>query len=250
MLTIRPGQLHAFEAEALAQFAARNVVRLAARYGPWCSAIGRAALRSAVNHGIARAEAYGVIEDATIERWLDLCVLLGCGFADDPLLPWASRELAASAHDCDARVQRVYDLAEDWLQRTAGSAGEHTEGALQRVVDRPAQWWTARDDADVLARVAEIDPIKYDALAREGLLPRLVERARSIAVDAEMADARGLAIVGVATFMLGSGFPTDPQLPWVTTAWNAPPPARAESLLREAKALATRVLRGVDREVV
>ncbi|MDD5033743.1 MAG: hypothetical protein PHE55_03215 [Methylococcaceae bacterium] len=90
-----------------------------------CQYIGEQRVQNLIPRGVRSARAYGIATERGIILFTLLMFVLGNGFADDPLLPWASATLSDQrvANEID-RVDRLYAEGVGFLKRWWDSAPE------------------------------------------------------------------------------------------------------------------------------
>jgi hypothetical protein len=251
VLVIRRSQLEVLEEAARRKLEDRVLDGLAEPFDRQLALLGRERMRAVVRLGVARAAAHDVTADRLVLSYVALMLMLGAFFDEDPQVPWAGEELAAPATSAAARLDRVYGAAMDHLDRVAGPENEHLVRALFRVRDF---------DLGSLAAVAPARRVEAITAAFSGLYPEKAEAqgpdatreaiARGVAVAADH-DLRGLgaALCGGLSFMMGTGFAADPQVPWVASILALPAGAeeKTAALHREVMAFVDFGLSGAPR---
>ncbi|XXF75398.1 hypothetical protein P2318_20265 [Myxococcaceae bacterium GXIMD 01537] len=147
-------------------------------------------------------------------RYLELMVLLGFGFDDDPQLPWARRSL----HDADQGEELMAGLWKDavgYMQKVAGLKGRAYRKALLRaralsssVLVTPT-WTEASDGASLLKAVY---PEKFATIEdrQEDFFEVALRHCR-----AHDEKEKGVVpLYQVLMLLLGSDFARDPRYPW------------------------------------
>jgi hypothetical protein len=98
---------------------------LGALYPEKAHELGTHGMHALVLRGRERAQAHGMADRLGVAVCAGLIFMLGTGFDDDPLHPWAKRILAAAD---DGRPQRLHEQAISFL-RQVGLAADADEGA-------------------------------------------------------------------------------------------------------------------------
>jgi len=224
-------------AQVFADEMATHLATLAPRHA---QAMGPEALRAFVRAAIERADAFGVIERETTRVWLELSMLWGIGFADDPGYAFVRRWLDDPVLPELQRIRMLHRAANAYCRAACGADGAAFKAALARLV-------AARPPADLV-----VDPY---GLA--GLLERIwPERAEQIGGPAlsmiafqsvEVARALGADDGGIGraaaaglVFMLGTDCLQDPQYTWFFSRLptDGTRVERARALLNRAQAYA------------
>src|SRR6185503_8352236 len=113
---IHSAQMDAFRQAAEAAFEDRMVAHFQGELPEPCALAGEAGLRSAIRLGLERARGYGLGGEASVCSFITVMFLLGSGFDDDPLLPWASSILRAAAREPeDITVIRLREVTLAYL---------------------------------------------------------------------------------------------------------------------------------------
>ena len=109
MLTIRKEQMAVFREPALNDYAKRMVVHLNETFPEKCEALGDAKIRETVKYGIQRSASYGITTEGDVRRYIDLMVMFGPDFDQDPELPWAGSILGNQAIiNPTTKINRLY----------------------------------------------------------------------------------------------------------------------------------------------
>lgn len=124
MLTIRKEQMAVFREPAINDYVKRTVVHLNERFREQCEALGEAKVRETVKYGVQRSASYGVTTEGDVRRYIDLMLMFGPDFDQDPELPWAASILNNKALiNPTTKVDRIYQEVKEQ---------EELEGASDR----------------------------------------------------------------------------------------------------------------------
>ncbi|MEM9456238.1 MAG: hypothetical protein AAGF11_18800 [Myxococcota bacterium] len=197
-------------------------------------------MRRVLDLAVERAAAHGLDDGNSVARYVGLVLTFGCGFDEDPLLPWAHESLQASVgQPPPARVGALYEAATPYLRRVAGGRGEHFRRALVRIRREPfTHYEMAAAEATTRGQelLAAIYPAKAAELAdRE--LQMLLARAKAVASEGRLAVPAGTLVTAALMLLLGSSFHRDPLYPWATEAFAldlSDPLAKARTLHERA----------------
>jgi len=125
MLSIRKEQMAVFREPAIDDFVKRVVVHLNKCFSAKCETVGELKLRQMVKYGIQRAASYLISSERDVCKYIDLMVVFGSDFDQDPKLPWASSILNNQAIiNPTTKVQRLYKaVKKQEKQKNTGGAG-------------------------------------------------------------------------------------------------------------------------------
>ena len=107
MIRIRPEQVDVLELGIMADFEDLAVGHLREHFAPEIEAMDEATLRRFIGSAVERARAHGAEDAIGYGLYLDVMVMFGEGFEDDPALPWAKKILADTA-DRPGNVRMKY----------------------------------------------------------------------------------------------------------------------------------------------
>lgn len=109
MLTIRKEQLAVFREPAINDYMKRTVIHLNERFPEKCEALGEAKVQETVKYGIQRSASYGITTEGDVRRYIDLMLMFGPDFDQNPGLPWAASILNNKAlMNPTTKVNRLY----------------------------------------------------------------------------------------------------------------------------------------------
>lgn len=245
MLKIRNEQMTAFEQAALKNFEDRTIEHLREYFPKHCEVFGEANLRQIIQLGLKRSQSYGVVAERGVRVYIDLMLLLGSGFAEDPQLPWASEILKdETIADESVRIDRLYEKAMSYLDHVSGVNNEHIDEAQRRLSQQSVETFSESpiaDTSDFAARLQtqlkEVFPEKCKYIG-DTSIGRLIALAQHSAEKYRIKSERGVAVLTTLMFMLGSGVDADSQVPWVAAVLNdesiADEKTRVERLYKDA----------------
>jgi hypothetical protein len=108
LLEIEPRLLRAFVQSARVNWIIEHLHEF---FSAECRAVGRAGVRSLVEHASQRAEAHGFTTDAEICQYVQIALVLGQHFDQDPELPWARAILEPRPADPDIAIYELHQAA-------------------------------------------------------------------------------------------------------------------------------------------
>jgi len=244
VLTIRQEQMTAFEDAAMAGFEDAMVAHVQEHFPEHYEILGEPAVRKTIRLGIDRGAVHGFITEHDLCLFISLMFFLGSAFDEDPQLPWAADTLDDVAlRDPAEQSETLFDRAVDYIVAVAGEEGEHVRRAMASLREQPPlerfQPPTGNFESRAIHVLHALWPEKCTRLG-DDVLDVLVTAAVERARHHELRGDRGPALCLVLMFMLGAGFDTDPQFPWIeqTLAERAPAPqdTRVDRLYEQSMA--------------
>lgn len=109
-LQIREAQLDALAARSRGDFVTRALAHLRRFFPAQCDALGEAKTRELLALGVARATRHGFVTEVEVCKYLNLMFSFGRDFDTQQI--WARTLLRASRPGEDARMERLYGLAQ------------------------------------------------------------------------------------------------------------------------------------------
>lgn len=237
MLVIRHDQLAALQGPAVSQFEADMLAHLGLHYPIDKLLLGDDGLRAVVRGGLQKAMAAGFTQSEDLARFVTLSLVLGIGFSDDPLLPWASRIVAQGAGR-PGTGERLTEEAAVYLELTNGADGRAALVAMLRAVSLDFATATATDasadpDASLWQLLRHLWPRKHRRVQPAQRAAFLTSAKTTAAADG-MDTAGSVRLHSILSFLLGIQFSRDPALPWAQAALaataGAPGDVRARAL--------------------
>lgn len=216
MIRFGVAQSAVFGQDARERFMAEMVAHCR-EYSPHlCKTLDAAGLAAAVRRAVERAEADGWSLRGPVRLYVDLSLLFGSGFADDPQYPGA--RALAHAGDELARSEALHAWACEYLRRVGGPDNAYTRASLARLAAADESTLTVGADrfgADVLQLLKTMHPEKYAYTGDAPLLALIAaadERARSVH---GFRSARAVLVLAVLMFAFGHECDRDPLYPWI-----------------------------------
>jgi hypothetical protein len=224
-MIIRSQQVESFEDAATRRFENRTLEHLKQFAPRHVQIMGDSGTRRFMNHAIERASSYGLSTEHDLWLYMDLMILLGSAFDEDPQLPWARTTLDdPSAGDASGRLHRLQDKALAYLNRVAGPNNEYVDAAAARMLENQDSLVPNADGAAFvpgLARtIQHVYPEKAAYLGDDGV-HQLVNGAIRAAQARGIATRAGVTIASVLQLMLGTGVFEDLQFPWVSAVLDS-----------------------------
>ena len=224
--------MKAFEAAAAKGFQDSMVEHVGEFFPKHLAVLGEPAIREVVSLGIDRGSIYGFVTEHDLCLYIDLMLLLGSLYDEDPQYPWVEAILNDKGiADNAGRAERLYDEAMAFLDAAAGEEGEHLTRALVALRKTPLKeaWQPGPGTLEdrVLAQLRALWPQKCERVGA-GPLGLMIARGVEAAGGFHVSHEFGALVYVVLMFFLGSGFGADPQHRWAQAVLNdASPAARA-----------------------
>lgn len=219
MLSIRKEQYEELGKVTFRQFEEEMAEHLKKYFPKYCEIYGEPLIRKVIRSGAERAEVYGFITKRDTPLFIDLMLLLGSHFDEDPQYPWAADILnSKSLQNPMDKADTLYDKAVEFLDKAAGKENEYLGRALLRLRDIPLDRFAPQPVPNPKQRTAaflqEIWPQKYNVLGG-ALINRLLDGGIQLAREHRMPSEQAVAVITTLKFLLGGGFHQDLQFPWV-----------------------------------
>ncbi len=227
-----------------------EMVAHAAAFSPRLAGVlGPQGLRSAVAAAIARARGFRLTCRGPLRTCVELSLLCGSGFADDPQYP----ELGATLRLPDGEMQRadrLYRLIVDYQSAVSGPRARNLHRALEAMLEfcrTPPHLEDRSLRMDMIAAHGRIYPEK-SAYLGEARLAALVDRAEQEAAIHGFTAPRARALMACLMFGFGHECAADPLYPWIGATLAderiVSVEARASRLERKAVTWLERVVEG------
>jgi hypothetical protein len=215
MLLIRQQQMDVFRAQPRLRFEAAMATYLR-RYFPFEAA--NADLERWVGVGLDRTACAGFLTAQESALYLALMAMLGSGFEQDSLIPWAGEINSAPNEPSIDRITRVYEKTISFLDATGGPKCAWLVRAKLRVRKQDVSVLDEGVHPGVLAgKVRELLTGLYPQKAAV-IGDRAMKDLASVAIERTRArgamTARAAMIQAIHMFFLGSAYDRDPCYPW------------------------------------
>lgn len=213
--------------------------------------LDEAQLREGIRVGIERAADYGLSVRATAQ-FITWMFLLGSDFDRDPALGRLTPLLREPPHwSPEQRCEHFSEQALAFLDLAEGPDNEYLDAALARVRNTPFEALLPDRDQPaedyVVERLCVAHPERCAAVGNDALR-QLCQHGTGRAETLGLRDSRSLALYCGVMLLAGSGFETDPLLPWGRTLLSGararPPAGQAERLHSSIVALVTALTGG------
>jgi|RhiMethySRZTD1v2_1073278.scaffolds.fasta_scaffold399678_2 hypothetical protein len=216
--SIRKEQIAVFEQAGSPEFALRMEEHILEAFPKHSDFLGREGIREIVCYGVEQGRGLRFVTQSSVCLFIDLTLLLGREFYNDPQLLWA-REIIEDDELFPgelSRAQRLHAMAIEYLDSVSGPDNEFIDEAQKRISSEELTISTGSRDLfirEISVRLERIWPEKFNNLnetARMELIRLGVQKAIAYNIGSEPG---ALFCIGMM-FMLGSGFDKDPMFRW------------------------------------
>ncbi|MDI1446967.1 hypothetical protein [Polyangium sp. 6x1] len=246
---IRQDQFEVLERDVGIAELQRDVIRRLGERSPGCFAIvPERAIAAVARLGATRAARHGLTRLGPVRLFVEMMILFGCAFDDDPLFPWAGAALAEAHPTQTTKADRLHDAMMEYLRATAGIDQQRTLAAMRRfepIATRALSMDVAPEaiHAVLLQETRALFPERLAYLGPEG-------EAKAAHAWAALAEARGITGGGAVVHallacLLGHGFVEDPLFAWADTRLRG---GDVQAIVSEAGLYCERVLRFMHEE--
>lgn len=216
-LKISKAQKTMFRAIAVRKFEQTMIVHLQSLAPEHTKAMGEESLLLFIHSARKEALSFGIKQKETTRIWLELSMLWGIDFPNDPQFSFA-RKILDQERDELLRMRSLHRKAQAFILSSNGSGPNYFQNALKRAAlldfsDKLHK--TASNDTEISQFLATLWPEKHKAVGSADML-RLVEASHIRATSHQLDAGAGPIIYSILAFFIGVGCITDPQFPWLT----------------------------------
>lgn len=237
MLEIRNEQMKSFAQAALHQFEDEMLVHLGGFSPPLVKTLSDSQLRAVVRLGISQAQQYGFTLRGPVRFYLELMLLFGSYFDNDPQYAWAHEILSDTEGGSEMqRAERLYEKTLDYRREVGGPDDEYAIKALRNISWFAGQPLSIAPDNFIAALERElmlIYPQKAQYIG-EAALRALIQKGIEGAQRQRFSSVRSVVLVCVLMLAFGHGCGADPLYPWIKRTLE-------DETLREPEAKAQRL---------
>lgn len=243
MLKISQAQVDSLGAISAREFEQSVATHLKALAPAHTGTMGEEALSEFILTARERALSFGITQKETTRVWLELSMLWGIDFPDDPQFSFA-KAILEQEHGELLRMRRLHRQALEFIFLTNGETLNYHHDALHRVASQDLGDQLHREHADDSKIASYLDflwPEKCDA-AGSAAMVELVVACRANAVAHNLDVGAGPIILAVLSLFTGVGCLEDPQYPWIARSLVSPGLKGVEHLYRRSHAYLKAVL--------
>jgi len=165
---------------------------------------------------IRNAAASGFRGQKEVFYYLSISCMLGCAFAKDPQLPWVYGLVKNLEVAPLTRIENLWTTVLAYSRDVAGEDNEILVAALQRARTAGLESLPDQSGSGLLTLLQRIYPEKY-AYQGEANLNQVMKHAAKVAQTFHLDTGKGIALLTLLMFFLGSEVYQDPLYPWIKT---------------------------------
>jgi len=219
------------------------------QYPKQCRILGDAELKSFCDECVTKAYKYGASNYGELRSYTALAWVLGSGFDDDPLLPWA-QEILESEELFENKIEDMTNRVHDVYYFATLKKLQEYQDALNRLLGldfSDIKKFTSY--VDVVRTLEYIYPQRVEALGGRDLLKeRLKVACYEKTIRYNIDHPIGIFVYASLVFFLGHKVDDDPLFGWAKKYLNDDEPRMAHKLDRLVKVIEKRV-RNMHREI-
>lgn len=183
-----------------------------------CRTVGREAMLPIVDGWVLQSVAQGFDKEGQVQLMVELGLLFGSGFRDDPQLPWlqsvwSDPSLVYPRHKADALHRRC----NVYLNEVYGPDNAHVLSALQALVStegRMARFESGDLDSGLVETLHALHPQKLVCVGQPAMRA-LIASARAQALRHGMSSPRATGLLLILMSAFGHRCTSDPLYPWI-----------------------------------
>lgn len=225
MLIIRKEQITAFERIDPPGFEREMAMHIREHFPKHVDVLGEETILKVIRQGCERAKERGFTTRHEVCLFIDMSIILGHGFHNDPQLPWAKEILNdASSSDPTARIERLYDVTMEYLDQVVGKDEMFPVRPLRRMLEYPMQQMELKLAGGVQQGIFHVFqnlwPEKFSYVGQEALA-QMCREGLDCAKGYGFSSKQAVGLYLILMFLLGHRFDTDPQYQILSEALNA-----------------------------
>jgi hypothetical protein len=253
-MIIRAKQIDTFRTTSQRSFEDQMILHLSSFSPPLFKATGEAQMREAIRLGMSKAEAYGFDRRGPVQLYLEMMLLFGSHFDNDPQYEWSAEILNDREAGTEMeRAEMLYKRTMHYRESVAGPEDKFTLQALRNIriwADQPLPLSRDKFIPSMLEEIQRVYPQKADYVGRDAL-ETLIHHGGKEALAYGFATARAVALMIILMLAFGHGCGSDPLYPWIARTLNdeaiTDPAARAKRLENKALTWLDHVLAYFDK---
>ncbi len=218
MMRIRAKQVQVFREEARRKFVESMTEHAFAFQPQLCGTLGREAVRPIIARWVEQADAIGFDERGQAKLFVELALLFGSGFLDDPQLPWVHNTLAdPSLIYPREKAQALHERANDYMAAVHGPDNVHLLASLRSLAlteGHRALFENGHLEHALLDFFDDHHPQKL-RYAGEAAMRALIARGRDEAARFDLTSPHDIGLLVVLMWAFGHRCTDDPLYPWI-----------------------------------
>ncbi len=187
-----------------------------------CQVLENDQLHVAVRNAMSRAANHGFTNRGPIRLFIEMMLLFGTGFDNDPQYP-RFMQILAGENDQMIRADQLYNEVVQYQKEVSGDNGVNTMKAYRRLLSLSSRTMHFSEDSfqpDMIHGMAEVFPEKASYLGVNAL-GNLIRKGTGIAAGAGIPMGRGHALLVWLMYMMGHECCSDPLYPWISATLNS-----------------------------
>jgi len=223
MLTIRKEQIDVFKDISTKNFEKTLVLHVQEVVPEIAKIAGEYNVRRIVQYGMQQALNYGFSYQGTVRFYIDLMLLLGYGFHDDPQFPWASKILNSSdSRGQMFRAKQLFVFLNDYLDTVYGKENIYLIEAINQFKDFNmvgSEHYHNNSHQKLLDKINFIYPQKFEYLGNQSLL-EVIKKSKQVTFSLSFLNESSFIIIAILMFSFGHKVLEDPLYSWTYTSLN------------------------------
>jgi hypothetical protein len=209
----------AFENQALLNYI-DELVEHCHEFAPnLATALGEKRLKTALQLGIKKAETQGFTQRGTVRFYIDMMILFGGGFDNDPQFPWVASTLKQDFPEQMDKADKLHAQSLEYFNEVHGKENQYRLVAISKLeklnldnLEINAKTFST----DILALMGEVYPQKFKVTSQEHLRELIGAGIRKGQNEYELTQPNYIALIVIMMFMLGHRYDANPFHPWVS----------------------------------
>jgi len=219
MLTIKKEQEKKFFDASFTSFENAMLSHVMTYYPNHYLMMKEPAIRQTIRVAFARAGKYGFDTQRNVCQYLNIMLILGSGFDQDPQYPWAEAMLKdTKVSDPTKKIDGISDKTLEVFGHISGAHHKHLNKALLNFCNNSKELFDRIQQSrlsDAPSILEEIFPRKAEIVGGESLqllLNQASEKSKTYGITLD----QNTLVLLVFMFLSGAGFDKDPQFPWAS----------------------------------
>lgn len=252
-MIIRQTQIDELSSEMKRGFEDEMVAHLADFSPPLYKVIKEDQMREVVRFGMKQADRYGLALRGPIRLYLEMMLLFGSYFDNDPQYSWAG-EILIDRHSVSEmqRAEWLHEKILDYQEKVSGPDGANTRKALEKmheIGNRQVSFPSNDFIPSLRQEMYKVFPEKAEYVGKDNLTA-LIREGKSDARKLNLPSTRGETVLTVLKYAFGHGCANDPLYPWIGRTLRddriVSPEARVDRLEKKSMTWLEHVLTGEE----
>ena len=218
MFALNQQNIEAFENHALLNYIDELVEHCHEFAHNLAVALGEKRLKTALQFGVNKADAQGFNQRGTTRFYIDMMILFGSGFDNDPQFPWAKGTLQGVA-DQTEKADALHVHSTKYFDEVYGKDNQHRLAAMAKLEKLTLDNFKINAktfSSDMLTLMEEVYPQKFKATGEEQLRELIRAGIKKGQNEYGLTQPNYIGLMVVMMFMLGHQYDANPFHPWVS----------------------------------